>query len=266
VVVPAVNDPSGEQESELRTWLVQQAHTGARILGICAGSRLLAATGLLDGHRATSHWTRIAPLQKSNPRVTWMAGQRYVDDGPITTSAGVSSGIPASLHVMQKLAGTAEAAKVSQQVRYPGWTVGGSTEIPVQHFARSDAGVGLGAVMPWFQPTMAVGLADGIGEIDTAALTDVYSYSSAAHLIPVSTGSSITTAHGVVLLTTPATSLNKQASRLVLPGGALRYRDGAGAARTRGPSRSLGHTSGEGRHRRIRRRLDRPGVEHERRH
>ena len=218
VVVPAVNDPSGEQEAELRTWLVQQAHGGARILGICAGSRLLAATGILDGHRATSHWSRIAPLQKSNPRVTWVAGQRYVDDGPITTSAGVSSGIPASLHVMQQLAGTAEAAKVSQQVRYPGWTVGGSTEIPVQHFARSDAGVGLGAVMPWFQPTMAVGLADGIGEIDTAALADVYSYSSAAHLVPVSTGSSITTAHGVVLLTTPATSLNKQASRLVLPG------------------------------------------------
>jgi putative intracellular protease/amidase len=218
VVVPAVNDPSGEQESELRTWLVQQAHSGARILGICAGSRLLAATGLLDGHRATSHWSRIAPLQKSNPRVHWVRGQRYVDDGPITTSAGVSSGIPASLHVMQKLAGDAEAAKVAAAVRYPGYVAGGSTKIPVQHFARSDAGVGLGAVMPWFQPTLAVGLADGIGEIDTAALTDVYSYSSAAHLIPVSTGSSITTAHGVVLLTTPAASFTRRASRLVLPG------------------------------------------------
>lgn len=218
VVVPAVNDPSGKQEAQLRTWLVQQAHGGARILGICAGSRLLAATGLLDGHRATSHWSRIAPLQKSNPRVTWVAGQRYVDDGPITTSAGVSSGIPASLHVMQQLAGTAEAAKVSQQIQYPGWTVGAPTEIPIQHFARSDAGVGLGAVMPWFQPTLAVGLTDGIGEIDTAALTDVYSYSSAAQLVPVSTGSSITTAHGVVLLTTPAASFTREASRLVLPG------------------------------------------------
>jgi putative intracellular protease/amidase len=218
VVVPAVNDPFGEQEAELRTWLVDQAHTGARILGICAGSRVLAATGILDGHRATSHWSRIAPLQKSNPRVHWVAGQRYVDDGPITTSAAVSSGIPASLHVMQQLAGDAEAAKVSQQVRYPGWTVGGPTEIPVQHFARSDAGVGMGVVMPWFQPTLAVGLADGVGEIDTAALTDTYSYASAAHLVPVSTGSSIITAHGVVLLTTPAASFTRQASRLVLPG------------------------------------------------
>ena len=218
VIVPAVTDPSGKQEDELRTWLVQQANTGAHILGICAGARLLAATGLLDGRRATSHWSRIAPLQKSNPRVTWVAGQRYVDDGPITTSAAVSSGIPASLHVMQLMAGKAEATRVSRQVRYPGWTVGGPTEIPVQHFARSDAGIGAGVAMPWFQPTLAVGLADGVGEIDTAALTDTYSYASAAHLVPVSTGSSITTAHGVVLLTTPATSFTRQASRLVLPG------------------------------------------------
>jgi putative intracellular protease/amidase len=218
VVVPAVNDPTGGQESELRAWIVQQAHTGARILGVCAGSRVLAATGLLDGHRATSHWSRIASLQKSNPQVTWVQGQRYVEDGTITTSAGVSSGIPASLHLAQELAGRAEAAKVAEQVRYPGWTSGGPTEIPVQHFSRSDAGVGLSAVLPWFQPTLAVGLVDGVGEIDTSALSDVYSYASAARLIPVSTGSSITTAHGVVLLTTPAASFTQRASRLVLPG------------------------------------------------
>jgi putative intracellular protease/amidase len=218
VVVPAVNDPGGEQEAELRTWIVQQAKTGARILGICAGSRVLAATGILDGHRATSHWSRIAPLEKSNPQVDWVQGQRYVDDGKITTSAGVSSGIPASLHLVQELAGKAEAAKVAQQVRYPGWTIGSPTDIPIQHFARSDAGVGLGAVLPWLQPTLAVGLTDGVGEIDTAAFTDVYSYASAARLIPVSTGSSITTAHGVVLLTTPAASFQHRASRLVLPG------------------------------------------------
>ena len=219
VVVPAVNDPTGAQESELRAWIVQQAHAGARILGVCAGSRVLAATGLLDGRRATSHWSWIAPLRESNPRVKWVEGQRYVEDGTITTSAGVSSAIPASLHLLEELAGKAEAAKVAQVVRYPGWVQGGPTDIPIQHFSVSDAGVGLNAVLPWFRPTLAVGLADGVGEIDTAALFDVYSsYASAAGLIPVSTGSSITTAHGVVLLTTPAASLKQQASRLVLPG------------------------------------------------
>ena len=218
VVVPAVNDPAGEQEAELRAWIVQQAHAGARILSVCAGSRVLAATGLLDGRRATSHWSRIAPLKESNPRVTWVAGQRYVEDGNITTSAAISSGIPASLHLMQELAGTAEAAKVAQQVRYPGWRIGDPTDIPVQHFSPGDVVVGLGAVLPWFQPTLAVGLADGVGEIDTSALSDVYSYASAAQVVPVSAGSSITTAHGVVLLTTPAASFRQRASRLVLPG------------------------------------------------
>jgi putative intracellular protease/amidase len=218
VVVPAVNDPTGDQESDLRAWIVQQAHAGARILSICAGSRVLAATGLLDGRRATSHWSRIAPLRKSNPRVNWVQGQRYVDDGTITTSAGVSSGIPTSLHLVQELAGTAEAIMVAKRVRYPGWAPGGPTAIPVQHFSLGDAGVGLSAVLPWFQPTLAVGVADGVGEIDTTALFDVYSYASAAQLIPVSSGSSITTAHGVVLLTTPAAALTRRASRLVLPG------------------------------------------------
>jgi putative intracellular protease/amidase len=218
VVVPAVTDPGGDQESELRDWIVQQAGAGARILGVCAGSRVLAATGLLDGHRATSHWSRIAPLRKSNPDVDWVEGQRYVDDGKITTSAGVSSGIPASLHLVQELAGKAEAAKVAEAVRYPGWAPGGPTEIPIQHFSRGDVGVGLNAVLPWFRPTLAVSLTDGVGEIDTTALFDVYSYSSAARLIPVSTGPSITTARGVVLLTTPATSFRRRASRLVLPG------------------------------------------------
>ena len=119
---------------------------------------------------------------------------------------------------MQELAGTTEAAKIANQVRYPGWAPGGATEIPIQHFSRSDASVGLNAVLPWFGPTLAVGLADGVGEIDTTALFEVYSCASAARLIPVSTGSSITTAHGVVLLTTPAASFRKRASRLVLPG------------------------------------------------
>jgi hypothetical protein len=71
--------------------------------------------------------------------------------------------------------------------------------------------VGIGAVLPWFQPTLAVGLAGGVSEIDLSALTDVYRHASAAHLIPVATGSSITTAHGVVLLTTPAAFFRQRA-------------------------------------------------------
>lgn len=90
------------------------------------------------------------PLQKSNPQVSWVQGQRYVEDGTNTTSAGDSSGISASLHLVQELAGQAESAKIAGQGPLPTLT-------------------------------------------DTTALFDVDSYSSAARLIPVSTGSSINT-------------------------------------------------------------------------
>ena len=57
VVVPAVTSPDGPEEAALRAWVVQQSQNGAHVLGICAGSRVLAATGLLLGRTATSHWS-----------------------------------------------------------------------------------------------------------------------------------------------------------------------------------------------------------------
>ena len=59
VVIPAVLSPAGRKEQPLREWLARRAGRGAHLLGVCAGARLLAAAGLLDGHRATSHWSRL---------------------------------------------------------------------------------------------------------------------------------------------------------------------------------------------------------------
>jgi transcriptional regulator GlxA family with amidase domain len=69
VVVPAVVAPNGKKEAPLREWITRRADRGARLLGVCNGSRLLAATGLLDGRRATSHWSSISGLERSHPQV-----------------------------------------------------------------------------------------------------------------------------------------------------------------------------------------------------
>ena len=63
--------------------------------------------------------------------------------------------------------------------------------------------LGLNALLPWFKPTLALALADGVNEIDAVAPVEVYSYSSAALVVPVASGTSITTAHGLVISTTP---------------------------------------------------------------
>lgn len=218
LVVPAVENPSGDSEAATRSWIAQQSARGINILGICAGSVLLAETGVLDGHRATSHWSRIGSLKKSRPGVQWVGGQRFVQDGRITTTAGVTSGIPGALQLIHDLAGPAEAARVGAEVGYPGWSPSGSTAIPEQAFSASDAPVALNAALPWFRPTVGIGLTDGIGEIDAVAPFEVYAVSGAARTVAVAATRSITTKHGMVLLTTLPSTDGPAMDRLILPG------------------------------------------------
>src|SRR4051794_19597972 len=217
VVVPAVADPDGPHEAALRAWITDQADRGARILGVCDGSRVLAATALLDGRTATAHWSTLGALRKQHPQVQWVEGRRFVQDGPVTTTAGITSGIPGALQVVADLAGPDEATRVGQVVRYPNWSVHGDTTIPTQSFSVADLSVGLNALIPWGRPTIGVALTDGVGEIDVASTFEVYAASYAARAVPISTSGAITTEHGMVLLAnTPedAPSL----TRMAVPG------------------------------------------------
>jgi putative intracellular protease/amidase len=217
VVVPAVNKPDSTQEAPLRAWVTDQAKGGALILGVCYGSGVLAETGLLEGRTATSHWSRITQLTKAHPEVNWVQGQRFVQDGPITTTAGVTSGIPGALRVMTDLAGADEAARVGRSVGYPNWSVSEPTDIPVQSFTTRDVPVALNAVLPWGRPTVGVALDDGVGEIDLASVFEVYDVSYAARAVPVSVTGTITTEHGLVVRTNTLAD-TPTPTRLAVPG------------------------------------------------
>ena len=119
-MVPAVAAPNGKKEAPLREWIIRRVDRGAHLLGVCNGSRLLAATGLLDGRRATAHWSSIRSLERSRPQVDWVRGQRYVQDGTLTTTAGVTSGVFGALRLVEQLAGAGEAQRVGQRARLPG--------------------------------------------------------------------------------------------------------------------------------------------------
>lgn len=201
VVVPAVNSPAAPEEAAAREFIVNQYTAGARILGICAGSRLLAASGVLDGLHATSHWSRIAALKASNPEVSWVTGQRYVQDGRVTTTGGVTSGIPGSLKVIADLAGDAEATRVGESIGYPGWKLDAPTAMPVRSFGFEDAAFLLNTAFPWGRPNVAVELRDGVDEIDAAAIFEVYGYSQGATTSALSAKGFVTTGHGLVLKT-----------------------------------------------------------------
>ena len=201
VVVPAVDDPAGVVEEATRDWVVQQHAHGAHVLSVCAGAMLMAETGLLDGRTATSHWSRLTSLRAAHPQTRWVAGERFVRDGTITTTAGITSGIPGALSVIEDLAGAEEARTVGEQVGYPGWSPDAPTAIPAQSWALTDWPVALNTLLPWGRPTVGVELQDGDGEIDTAALFEVYANSAAARTVALSETGAVHTAHGLTLLT-----------------------------------------------------------------
>jgi len=201
VVVPAVNAPAEPEEAAAREFIVSQYNSGARILGVCAGSRLLAASGILDGLRATSHWSRIAALKTSNPEVTWVTGERYVQDGRITTTGGVTSSIPGALKVMADMAGDAEAIRVGDAIRYPGWSLDAPTAMPVKSFGFEDTAFLMNTAFPWARPNVGVELRDGVDEIDAAAIFEVYGYSQGTTAGALSRKGIVTTKHGLVVQT-----------------------------------------------------------------
>jgi putative intracellular protease/amidase len=216
VVVPGLGDPTGSAEAPLRNWVSHQHDAGARVLGVCSGSLVLSATGMLDRLEATSHWSRISALEKSRPAVHWQRGRRYIEDGSITTTAAVSSGAPAALHLVAEHAGPAEAQRVADLHPELGWTPTATTLIPKDHFVGADWPVGLNYVMPWFRPTVGIALRDGISELDATAAFEVYGQSAAARTIAFATSDTVRTRHGLVLLTTKIADAPRL-SRVLVP-------------------------------------------------
>src|SRR4029453_8686204 len=116
-----------------------------------------------------SHWSSIRSLERSRPQVEWVRGQRYVQDGTLTTTAGVTSGVFGALRVVEQPAGAAEAQRVGQELAYPGWSLHGPTEIPAQRWTPRDLAYLLAVAFPWLRSTVGVGLVEGVGELGVAA-------------------------------------------------------------------------------------------------
>lgn len=102
VIVPALHVVDDPVRS---AWLRAQLKGGAQIMSICNGAEVLAAAGLLDGRQATVHWYSRSKLARRHPEVTWRDDARWVTDGPITTTAGISAAEPATLDLLRRLAG-----------------------------------------------------------------------------------------------------------------------------------------------------------------
>jgi transcriptional regulator GlxA family with amidase domain len=119
VVIPGGYGTRREQENPvILDWIARQRRTGALTTSVCTGAFLLGAAGLLDGLRATTHWTTIDGLRAHLPTTNVLADARVVDEGEIITSAGVSAGIDMALHVVRRLHGDEVARRTARDMEY----------------------------------------------------------------------------------------------------------------------------------------------------
>ncbi|MEU8979544.1 DJ-1/PfpI family protein [Streptomyces sp. NPDC048309] len=145
LVVPGGPDPSGEMGNEVMLdWLRTADATSTWTTSVCTGSLILAASGLLKGRRATSHWLALEELKRFGAEST---GERVVIDGKYVTAAGVSAGIDMGLTLVGRVAGDRAAQSVQLLTEYdpqPPYDAGSPEKAPADLVARwraADASV-----------------------------------------------------------------------------------------------------------------------------
>jgi transcriptional regulator GlxA family with amidase domain len=99
-------------------WVRGQRATASLLTSVCTGSLVYAAAGVLSGRPATTHWEWLDLLAELDPSIDVRRDERFVDDGDLVTSAGVSAGIDMALHLVARLAGTDRAREVRRAIQY----------------------------------------------------------------------------------------------------------------------------------------------------
>lgn len=98
---------------------VRERHETAEITtSVCTGSWILAKAGVLDGHKATSNKLYFNQTTQQSPNVEWIAKARWVDDGKVITSSGVSAGMDMALHLIERLNGAEQADRIASLTEY----------------------------------------------------------------------------------------------------------------------------------------------------
>ncbi len=106
---------------QLIEWIAARARVAELTTSVCTGSFLLAKAGLLHGLPATTHWASVERLRGDFPDVEVHDHARWVDAGPVISSAGVSAGIDMALHVLRRLYGKPVADATARWIQYDHW-------------------------------------------------------------------------------------------------------------------------------------------------
>jgi AraC family transcriptional regulator, transcriptional activator FtrA len=135
---------------------LRRAHaSGARLMSLCSGIVVLAAAGVLDGRRATTHWRYIESIRARYPRITLQPDVLYVDEGSVLTAAGSAAGIDLCLHVVRCDYGPEAANSVARRLVIPPHREGGQAQFIERPLLREREGERMGPLIDWIRCHLA---------------------------------------------------------------------------------------------------------------
>jgi putative intracellular protease/amidase len=195
VVVPAM-DP--HDNTAVVNWLLAQRKSGAKIVSVCNGSLTLGAAGLLDGRRATSHWSTVRKLQSQHPTMRWVENRRYVTDGDVTTATGITASLPLMLALVEAIGGRQAAQDTARELGVDHWDArhnSGAFRLNAAHrwtFLSNKARF-------WAKQQREVAV-DDVDEIALGMAIDAYSRTELVSVVSVAPRPQVRSKRGMVLL------------------------------------------------------------------
>ncbi|CEJ15873.1 HTH-type transcriptional regulator CdhR [bacterium YEK0313] len=171
VVVPAM---SRDDDPAVLQWLRSQADKGAIILGICVGAKVVAAAGLLDGRRGTTHWYSVGELRQRHPAMRYVADRRLVVDGKVATTTGITASMPMMLTLIEAIAGRDRAEATARDLGLAAWDARHASGAFV--FTRPFAVTAIANTLAfWRWERLRLDLAPGMDEVTLALVADAWS-------------------------------------------------------------------------------------------
>lgn len=209
LIVPAMDRA---ENPVLLNWVRAQSEKGATVVSICEGARVIAHAGLLEGKAATTHWSGLEEMAKAFPGTTWVHNQRFVIDGQVMTTTGISASLPASLALVEAIAGRHAAELTAQRLGLSTW----KTDHDTSAFTLTADRIFLAAgnwLAVWRHEVVEIPVDGGFDEISVALMADAWSRTFRSEALATNVSGAVRSRHGLLMETEAGSELG----RYVLP-------------------------------------------------
>jgi len=171
VIVPAMRR---DDDAAVLRWIKKQAARGAIVIGVCAGAKIVANAGLLDGHRATTHWYYLDELRDEHPTLRYVPNRRFLVDPGVVTTTGIAASMPLSLTLIEAIAGPDKAQAVARSLGVEHWDA--RHDSSAFGFTRPFALTAIGNRLAfWKHEQLGLRLEPGMDEVSLALVADAWS-------------------------------------------------------------------------------------------